>query len=58
MKQRELEKKLLKLGWKLARHGSKHDIWTNDDYEIAVPRHNEINEYAAKGILKEAKGGM
>ena len=58
MKRKELEKKLLKLGWKLARHGRKHDIWTNGDYEIPVPRHVEINEYTAKGILKEAKGGM
>ena len=58
MKRRELEKKLLKLGWKLVRHGSKHDIWTNGKYEIVVPRHVEINEYTAKGILKEAKGGI
>jgi len=39
------------------RHGLRHDIWTNGEYEIAVPRHNEINEYTAKAILKEAKGG-
>ncbi len=58
MKRRELEKKLLKLGWKLIRHGSKHDIWANGEYEIVVPRHVEINEYTAKGILKEAKGGI
>jgi len=57
VKRRELEKKLQKLGWKLDRHGGKHDIWTNGEYEIAVPRHNEINEYTAKAILKEAKGG-
>lgn len=44
MKRRELEKKLLNLGWKLARHGSKHDIWANGEYEIAVPRNVEINE--------------
>ena len=57
MKRRELEKRLQKLGWKLDRHGSRHDIWTNGEYEIAIPRHNEINEYTAKAILKEAKGG-
>ncbi|MCX5850981.1 MAG: type II toxin-antitoxin system HicA family toxin [Deltaproteobacteria bacterium] len=56
MKRRELEQKLQKLGWKLARHGSKHDIWINNECEIAVPRHNDINEYTAKAILKEAKG--
>jgi len=31
-------------------------VWTNGEQEIAVPRHNEMNEYAAKGILKEAEG--
>jgi hypothetical protein len=48
---------LQRLGWKLDRHGHRHDIWTNGEYEIAVPRHNEINEYTAKAIIKEAKGG-
>jgi len=48
---------LQRLGWKLDRHGRRHDIWTNGEYEIAVPRHNEINEYTAKAILREAKGG-
>jgi len=57
MKRRELEKRLQKLGWKLDRHGRRPDIWTNGEHEIAVPRHNEINEYTAKAILKEAKGG-
>ena len=44
------------MGWRLARHGRKHDIWTNDEREVAVPRHKEINEYTAKAIIKEAKG--
>ena len=57
MKRKELEKRLQRLGWKLDRHGRRHDIWTNGEYEIAVPQHNEINEYTAKAILKEAKGG-
>jgi len=56
MKRKKLEQKLKILGWSLIRHGQRHDIWTNDEYEIAVPRHNEINEYTAKAILKVAKG--
>ncbi len=40
----------------MVRHGGKHDIWTNDEREIAVPRHKEINEYTAKTIIKEGKG--
>jgi mRNA interferase HicA len=57
MKRKDLEKKLQKLGWSLYRHGGKHDIWSNGIYEIAVPRHKEINEITAKTILKVAKGG-
>jgi len=56
MKRHELEKKLKEMNWKLNRHGGKHDIWTNGEREIAVPRHKEINEYTAKAIIGEAKG--
>lgn len=38
------------------REGKKHTIWTDGDYEIAVPRHVEINEHTAKAILKLAEG--
>ena len=57
MKRRELEKKLRALGWLLVRHGSPHDVWSTGEREIVVPRHNEINEYTARAILKEAGGG-
>jgi mRNA interferase HicA len=57
VKRRDLEKIIQRLGWKFERHGRKHDIWSNGENEIAIPRHKEINEYTAKEILKEAKGG-
>ena len=57
MKRRDLEKKLHALGWLLARHGGRHDVWSNGERDLVVPRHNEINEYTAKAILKEAGGG-
>ncbi len=56
MKRRDLEKQLQKVGWRLIRHGRKHDVWRDGEREVAIPRHNEINEYTAKGILREAKG--
>jgi len=57
MKRKVLEKILKEQGWTLVRHGRRHDIWTSEkEYEIAVPRHNEINEYTAKSILKMAEG--
>lgn len=55
MKKRDLEKKLKELGWSLSRHGSNHDVWTNGKIITEVPRHSEINENTAKGILKKAK---
>ena len=57
MKRRDLERSLRDLGWSLTRSGSRHDIWGKGESELAVPRHNEINEYTAKAILREAKGG-
>lgn len=55
MKKGELEKTLARLGWKLLRHGSRHDIWTDGEREEAIPRHSEINEKLALTILKRAK---
>lgn len=44
-----------RLGWYLARQGSKHEIWTNGELEEPIPRHKEINEFLVKKILKKAK---
>jgi len=56
MKRRELENRLRKHGWVFVRRGGRHDIWGRGDYEIAVPRHREINEYTAQAILRTAEG--
>jgi mRNA interferase HicA len=56
MTRRQLERRLQQLGWRLARHGRRHDVWTNDEREIAVPRHKEINEHTAKAIITDAQG--
>jgi hypothetical protein len=53
---RDLEKKLKKMNWRFIRHDSKHDVWTDGEREVAIPRHSEINEYTAKAILRDAKG--
>ena len=54
MKRKDLLKKLAELGCTLARHGSNHDWYTNPNTQTsqAVPRHNEIDEYLAKTIIK------
>ena len=50
-----MEHQLRKYGWWLDRHGASHDIWTNGIITTQVPRHRELNELTAKGILKKAK---
>ncbi len=57
VKRRELEKKLRSLGWRLLRHGGKHDVWSNADGSRLdyIPRHADVNERLARAILKNAK---
>jgi len=55
VKKKDLEQKLTDLGWAFLREGGKHEIWTNGDDQIPVPRHREINENTARGILKRAE---
>jgi mRNA interferase HicA len=57
MKRRELQRRLRALGWALIRSGGRHEVWGRDIARLVVPRHTEINEYTARAILKEAKGG-
>ncbi len=56
MKRRDLIKKLEENGWILTA-GAKHDMMKNPNkpgIKIPIPRHNEMDEHTAKGILKEA----
>jgi predicted RNA binding protein YcfA (HicA-like mRNA interferase family) len=42
MKGSELKKRIIELGWYLARHGSKHDLYGHADHPgvlIPIPRH-------------------
>ena len=53
MKRREFIKRLEALGFVLDRHGANHDIYKRGDEKEEVPRHKDINERLAKGILKK-----
>jgi len=55
VKKKELEKILKSLGWWQARQGGEHEIWTNGEHMVAVPRHREIGEFTAKGIIKKVR---
>ena len=60
MKRRDLLGKIKKaakgagVSWgELARKGSDHDVWELDGMPIPIPRHREINEYTAQGIMRD-----
>jgi hypothetical protein len=55
MKRVELLQNLNRQGAVFVRHGAKHDVYMQPrtNKEAAVPRHDEINEYTAKAILKK-----
>ena len=55
MKRDKLLEKIKETGAVFVRHGKKHDIYENPrTHEYTqIPRHPDINEYTAKGILKK-----
>ncbi len=53
MKKKAVIKRLKKAGWYLKRQGANHEIWTDGKKSIPVPRHTELDEDTAKGILKD-----
>ncbi len=56
MKRRDIDKKLKAAGWVITA-GRKHDMAKHPDkpgIKIPLPRHNEIPEYTARGILEAA----
>ena len=55
MKRDKILKKAKEYEAIFVRHGKKHDIYENPrthEY-ISIPRHSDINEYTARGILKK-----
>jgi mRNA interferase HicA len=41
--------------FELHRHGANHDVYRLDLHTIPVPRHREINQRLAEGILRDAR---
>ncbi len=56
VKRRDLETALRGLGWTLAKHGGRHDLWSHPDKtkKIVIPRHTEIKVHLARSILRQA----
>jgi hypothetical protein len=55
MKREKLLEQAALTGAVFVRHGRKHDIYENPrTHELtSIPRHPDINEYTAKGIIKK-----
>lgn len=49
-----MERKLAEYGWHFLRHGANHDVWTNGDHIVVVPRHREVVERTAIEVLRNA----
>jgi len=60
VKRKALEKQLARRAneagttWEFVREGANHSVWSFGGMLITIPRHNDINELTAKGILKDA----
>lgn len=56
MKRKDLDRELKKAGWQID-HGGSHDVARHPNKpgsKLVLPRHTEVNENTAKGILKAA----
>jgi hypothetical protein len=38
---------------RLSRQGRRHEFWEVGDFLFAIPRHREINEWTAEGIMRD-----
>ncbi len=55
MKRTDLMKKLQEIGEvELVREGGQHTIYRVGGNLVSVPRHREMNELTAKGIIRDA----
>ena len=55
MKRKDLARYLNKQGCILIREGAKHSVFFNPELKriSTVPRHNEINDFLAKKIIRD-----
>lgn len=56
MKRRDIDRKLKAAGWEIT-SGNRHDMAKHPDkpgIKIPLPRHADVNEYTAQGILEQA----
>lgn len=61
MKKKELVKHLNGLSkrngvpFQMLRQGANHELWIFNGQRLTIPRHTEINQLTAKGIISDAE---
>ncbi|MBA2373620.1 MAG: hypothetical protein H0V74_05400 [Chloroflexi bacterium] len=40
------------LVWEMLRQGADHEVWSLGGHRITIPRHREVAERTARGVLK------
>ena len=55
MKRKELIRLLERNGWQFEREGRKHTVYAKGKEEEFVPRHREVDEDLARGIVRRRK---
>lgn len=55
MKRRKLIKKIEENGWWFHHHGANHDMYTNGEQYMPIPRHPDVNEQTARDIIKRTE---
>jgi len=64
MRRAELLRKIAKqartkcVDFELVREGGSHSLYRCGDVRVTVPRHSEINELTARGILAETESAL
>lgn len=53
MKRGELLKLFKEAGWYFLRNGANHEIYTDGKNQEAIPRHPDIKENLARGLIKK-----
>ena len=55
VKKRDVEQALKECRWWKYDEGANHEKWTNGALKTTLPRHREIKEFTARGIIKLAR---
>ncbi len=46
------------LAWVNVRQGTKHEIWQCGTTRVSIPRHREVNELTAEGIMQDLESEL